>query len=68
MQSDFYIEVVKANGCVHVRYVYNMPSYILRQSIVYNRVIPDRWKGMSPAQIEEIKKTQQFQIKEKQVN
>ena len=30
-------------------------------------MIPDRWKGMSSAQIEEIKKTQQFQIKEKQV-
>ncbi|XP_065900923.1 RIB43A-like with coiled-coils protein 2 [Dysidea avara] len=31
-----------------------------------HRVIPDRWKGMSPAQVEEVRRTQQFQRDEKQ--
>lgn len=31
-----------------------------------NRVVPDRWKGMSPEQIADIKRTQEIQIKEKQ--
>jgi hypothetical protein len=30
-------------------------------------VIPDRWKGMSPAQVNEIRKTQHDQMLEKQV-
>ncbi|ELT90866.1 hypothetical protein CAPTEDRAFT_184043 [Capitella teleta] len=29
-----------------------------------NRVIPDRWKGMSPEQLEEIRRTQELQRKE----
>ena len=41
--------------------------YFVLYGMYYNRVIPDRWKGMSPAQIEEIQKTQQHQIKERQV-
>ena len=32
-----------------------------------HRVIPDRWKGMSPSQLEEIRKTQEFQRQEKEV-
>lgn len=32
-----------------------------------HRVIPDRWKGMSPEQIADIKRTQELQRKEKQV-
>lgn len=32
-----------------------------------HRVIPDRWKGMSPAQVNEIRKTQHDQMLEKQV-
>lgn len=32
-----------------------------------HRVITDRWKGMSPEQIAQIKKTQEDQIKEAQV-
>ncbi|XP_074645300.1 RIB43A-like with coiled-coils protein 2 [Tubulanus polymorphus] len=31
-----------------------------------HRVIPDRWKGMSPQQIEDIKKIQEDQMKEKE--
>eukprot|EP00731_Ephydatia_muelleri_P021546 Em0014g137a len=31
-----------------------------------HRVIPDRWKGMSPSQLEEIRKTQEFQRQEKE--
>ena len=32
-----------------------------------HRVIPDRWKGMTPEQIADIKRTQELQIKEAQV-
>ena len=32
-----------------------------------HRVIPDRWKGMSPEQIADIKRQQELQRKEKQV-
>ena len=32
-----------------------------------NRVVPDRWKGMSPEQIEKIRKEQLRQIEEKNV-
>ena len=32
-----------------------------------HRVIPDRWKGMSPAQVNEIRKKQHDQMLEKQV-
>lgn len=32
-----------------------------------HRVIPDRWKGMNPAQVNEIRKTQHDQMLEKQV-
>ena len=33
-----------------------------------HRVIPDRWKGMSPSQVEEIKVTQEIQKQEKSVS
>ena len=33
-----------------------------------HRVIPDRWKGMSPAQIEEIRRQQDLQRREKEVH
>ena len=33
-----------------------------------NRVVPDRWKGMSPEQLEQIRKEQMRQVAEKQVN
>jgi len=33
-----------------------------------HRVIPDRWKGMSPAQLAEIRYIQQEQLKEKEVS
>ena len=33
-----------------------------------HRVIPDRWKGMSPAQVQEIRATQEMQKREKEVN
>ena len=33
-----------------------------------NRVVPDRWKGMSPEQLEQIRKEQLRQIEEKRVN
>ena len=33
-----------------------------------HRVIPDRWKGMTPEQIADIKRTQELQMKEAQVN
>ena len=33
-----------------------------------HRVITDRWKGMSPGQLAEIRYTQEQQIKEKEVN
>lgn len=32
-----------------------------------HRVIPDRWKGMSPEQIAEIKRQQELQAREKKV-
>ena len=32
-----------------------------------HRVIPDRWKGMSPAQVQEIRATQEMQKREKEV-
>ena len=32
-----------------------------------HRVIPDRWKGMSPSQLEEIKQAQEYQRQEKEV-
>lgn len=32
-----------------------------------HRVIPDRWKGMSPQQLEDIRKQQELQRKEKEV-
>lgn len=32
-----------------------------------HRVIPDRWKGMSPSQLDEIRTTQEFQRQEKEV-
>lgn len=32
-----------------------------------NRVVPDRWKGMSPEQLEAIRRTQQQQVEEKEV-
>ena len=32
-----------------------------------HRVIPDRWKGMSPAQVQEIRATQEMQKHEKEV-
>ena len=32
-----------------------------------NRVVPDRWKGMSPEQLEQIRKEQLRQIEEKRV-
>ena len=32
-----------------------------------HRVIPDRWKGMSPEQVADIRRTQELQRKEKQV-
>lgn len=32
-----------------------------------NRVVPDRWKGMSPEQIKQIREEQLRQIQEKQV-
>ena len=32
-----------------------------------HRVIPDRWKGMTPEQIADIKRTQELQMKEAQV-
>ena len=33
-----------------------------------HRVVPDRWKGMSPEQIEAIRKEQQRQVDEKNVS
>ena len=33
-----------------------------------HRVIPDRWKGMSPSQIEEIRMTQEAQKQERAVS
>jgi hypothetical protein len=33
-----------------------------------NRVVPDRWKGMSPEQIEAIRKKQLEQVEERKVN
>ena len=33
-----------------------------------HRVITDRWKGMSPEQIADIKRAQELQAKEKQVS
>ena len=33
-----------------------------------HRVIPDRWKGMSPEQIADIKRQQELQRKEKAVS
>lgn len=33
-----------------------------------HRVVPDRWKGMSPEQLEEIRKTQAAQAAEKAVS
>ncbi len=32
-----------------------------------HRVVPDRWKGMSPEQLADIKRTQEQQMKEKKV-
>ena len=32
-----------------------------------HRVVPDRWKGMSPEQLEAIRKEQQRQVEEKKV-
>ena len=32
-----------------------------------NRIVPDRWKGMSPEQLEQIRKDQLRQVQEKQV-
>ena len=32
-----------------------------------NRVIPDRWKGMSPSQVQDIRVTQEMQLREKEV-
>ena len=32
-----------------------------------NRVITDRWKGMSPSQVQEIRDTQEMQLREKEV-
>lgn len=32
-----------------------------------NRVVPDRWKGMSPEQIDQIRKEQARQVEEKKV-
>ena len=40
---------------------------VIAHSTTY-RVIPDRWKGMSPGQIEEVRRTQKFQRDEKQVH
>ncbi len=33
-----------------------------------HRVVPDRWKGMSPAQVQEIRMTQEAQKQEKAVS
>lgn len=33
-----------------------------------HRVIPDRWKGMSPAQVQDIRATQEIQKQEKEVH
>ena len=43
-------------------------THTLKSHIITYRVIPDRWKGMSPAQIEEVRRTQKFQREEKQVH
>jgi len=32
-----------------------------------HRVVPDRWKGMSPEQLADIRRTQELQMKERQV-
>ena len=32
-----------------------------------HRVVPDRWKGMSPEQIADIRRTQELQMKENEV-
>ena len=32
-----------------------------------HRVVPDRWKGMSPQQVEDVRRTQEMQREEKEV-
>ncbi len=49
------------------RYTHYSYMYICTITVFYYRVIPDRWKGMSPSQVAEIQLTQQLQCEEKQV-
>lgn len=39
---------------------------VAQSSFGPNRVVPDRWKGMSPEQIADIRRTQELQMKERQ--
>ncbi len=45
----------------------NHAARVIAITLYYYRVIPDRWKGMSPSQLGEILETQQLQCEEKQV-